>query len=522
MADKQRIKQRTGDPVTDLALDAITNDKQLIVFVNTKRSAEACAERIAKAVNANLPVGQRPQLSDDIRSVLTSPTKQCHRLADSVKHQAAFHHSGLHSEQRTLVENAFKTSTISAICATPTLAAGLDMPAYRVIIRDLQRFSGGWGMKPIPVLEYEQMSGRAGRPGYDDEGQAITIADNQEERDEITLNYINADPEPIQSKLAARPVLRTYALSLVATGYVGTMDELESFMKETFYGHQYGDDQKLLTTLRNVKDRLTSWEMIKGDNEPQGFVSAKELKTQDDLEATELGERVSELYLDPYTANNLVERLDNASDEPSAFAILHMIAYTLEMRPLIRTKKGDKQAVESTALQHEKEFLVDPPGQFEDGYDEYLNSVKTAAVLHDWIEEVTEDRIEDKYGVTPGQLQAKRSLADWLLYSCDELCDVLDRRDLASTIRRVKKRVNLGVADELLKLTRFDNIGRVRARRLHDNGVQTTADIKNTAYESLQDILGKKTAASLKKQVGEAIDPDAVDDDNHGNLLDFA
>ena len=192
------------------------------------------------------------------------------------------------------------------------------------------------------------------------------------------------------------------------------------------------------------------------------------------------------------------------------------------MRPLIRTKKSDKQAVESTALQYEETFLVDPPSQFEDGYDEYLNSVKTAAVLHDWIEEVTEERIEEKYGVTPGQLQAKRSLADWLLYTCDELCDILKRRDLASTIRRVKKRVNLGVADELLGLTRFDNIGRVRARRLHDHGIKTVADIKSTTYEELNDVLGKKTAASLKKQVGEDIDPDDVDEDNHGNLLDFA
>lgn len=518
------VPQRTGDPVTDVSLDTVAKKKQLLVFVNTKRSAEACADRIADGVKDNLPVGRRTQLSHDVVNVLADPTDQCERLADSIKYQVAFHHSGLHSEQRTIVEQAFKNGDIKAICATPTLAAGLDMPAYRVVIRDLQRFSGGWGMQPIPVLEYEQMSGRAGRPGYDDEGQAITIGEDDDEREEIRAEYIEAPPEPIQSKLAARPVLRTHTLSLVATQYVTTTDELDGFVEDTFYAKQYGDDDALNRKLQTVKSRLDEWDMIEYDQPSKdGFVTADQLTDDAQLEATDLGERVSELYLDPYAANTIVERLSRATDDPTAFATLHMVASTLEMRPLLSVRKGDREWLEQVLLRHEEDLLLaSVPEPFKDDYDEFLKGLKTAHVLHEWIQEVSEKTISDKYDVSPGLLQAKRRLADWLLYSCDELCGILGRRDLAETIRRVRRRVDLGVKGELLGLTRFDGVGRVRSRRLHRAGITSRGDVKSASYERLNDVLGPKTAARLKEQVGEDVDPSNVDEESHGNLLDYA
>ena len=525
--DKQSVDQRTGDPVTDLGLDTITNDKQAIVFVNTKRSAEACSERIADAVEKHLPIAKRHRLSNAVTNVLSSPTSQCERLGKAVRSQAAFHHSGLHSEQRSIVERAFKNGKIQVICATPTLAAGLDMPAYRVVIRDLKRYSGGWGMQPIPVLEYDQMSGRAGRPSYDDEGQAITIAESDQERDEITEKYVNADPEPIQSKLAARPVLRSHTLSLVATGFVSDEDDLVDFMDETFYAHQYGDDERLHTQLMQVKENLMAWEMIERDGEQAGnpdsveFVSAKEYSQTMDLNATSLGHRVSELYLDPYTANNLVERLQRADESTTPFAFLHMICHTLEMRPLIRVKKGDKQPVEAALLEREDELLIDAPDRFDDDYKSFLNGVKTTLVLYDWINEVSEKELNDKWDVTPGHLQAKRSLADWLLYSCDEILDVISSEQITEEIRRLRQRVNLGVREALLGLTRFDGVGRVRSRRLYNAGIENAGDVKATSFETLQDILGPKTAKDLKNQVGQEVTTETVKRETHGNLLDY-
>jgi len=85
----------------------------------------------------------------------------------NLRHGVAFHNAGLSSEQRRLVENGFKERIIKCIVATPTLAAGVNIPAQRVIIRDLWRYDPNFGMHPIPILEYKQQAGRAGRPRYD-------------------------------------------------------------------------------------------------------------------------------------------------------------------------------------------------------------------------------------------------------------------------------------------------------------------------------------------------------------------
>src|SRR3989344_7578320 len=167
-----KLASKSSDQVVNVSIDTIELKKQALVFVNAKRSAEKVAEDISK--KSGLKSEALSKLSEDLKGVLSRPTKQCERLALCVKSGIAFHHSGLHSKQKELVEDAFREGVIKIICCTPTLAAGLDLPAYRAIIRDLKRF-GPHGMAPIPVLECLQMAGRAGRPKYDTVGDAIVI-----------------------------------------------------------------------------------------------------------------------------------------------------------------------------------------------------------------------------------------------------------------------------------------------------------------------------------------------------------
>ena len=127
----------TGNAALDLAIDTIKIGKQALVFVNTKRSAEKTAEDISKKVRTNdrKLVG----LSENVLNALSSHTKQCKRLSACVKKGIAFHHAGLIAKQRELIEDNFRNGVIKIICCTPTLAFGLDLPAFRAIIKDLRR-----------------------------------------------------------------------------------------------------------------------------------------------------------------------------------------------------------------------------------------------------------------------------------------------------------------------------------------------------------------------------------------------
>ena len=159
------------DPLHQLAQDTLDKNKQAIVFTASRASAEKTAEELSKLTTVQLL-----DLSQKVLKSISSPTKQCRRLSNCIKKGMAFHHSGLTSQQKDLIEEEFKKGTIKIICATPTLAAGLSLPAFRVILKSLKRYSGRRGMDWIPVLEYYQMAGRAGRPEYESFGEAIAIA----------------------------------------------------------------------------------------------------------------------------------------------------------------------------------------------------------------------------------------------------------------------------------------------------------------------------------------------------------
>lgn len=512
-----KIPRKYGKPLLNVVMDTVQQGKQCIVFVNTRRSAEAQAEKISEQMTQRLP-----ETSENVRNVLSQPTKQCKRLARCVEKGAAFHHSGLHHEQRSIIEEQFKNREIKCICATPTLAMGVDMPAFRVVIRDLKRF-GGDGMDWIPVLEYEQMSGRAGRPGFDDHGESIYIATSEEERETVEDKYVTAEPEEIVSKLAVEPVLRTYVLGLVASNFCRDEEELYDFFEETFYAEQYGDATQLRAIIDNMIDQLQDWEFLTGGGAPvDTFVTADQYDEEKPLEATPLGERVSELYLDPLTANHIVECLRKATDGAHVFSWLHMVSNTLEMQPL-RVKKSEYEDIQEESLEYIEYIFEEEPSEFSYEYERFLNAVKTSLFFMDYIDEMSEDELMDKYGIRPGGIYAKKETADWLLYAAQEIAQLLEFKPLINEIGKLRERINYGVKDELLPLLKLDKIGRVRARKLYRHDVADMTDVKKADTDRLAGILGKKTAINVKEQVGIDVDESGVEERKQGqfSLGDF-
>ncbi len=488
-------------PAIELAFQTIGLGKQAIVFVDTKQGAEKAAEDIARRVRQ----GSQQELAIRLLNATSTPTRQCKRLAACARQGIAFHHSGLLPKQRHLIEQAFRDGLITIICATTTMAYGIDTPAFRVIMRSLKRFSGSWGADWIPTLEYHQMAGRAGRPKFHDtHGEAIAIAKTEAEQLEIEERYIFGKPEPMESKLAVEPVLRTYILSLIATGFVRTGQQISGFFARTFWAHQYKDQEKLGKILERMLALLGQWGFIQTPH--GGFVSAADLGKETPFAATLLGRRVAELYIDPYTANQLINGLQNTrKNAPTPFALLQLISSALEMRPLLRLGAKDHDAVQAALLEHYNELLTAEPSTYDPAYDDFLNSVKTARFFEEWIDEKGEDELLEAYRIRPGEIHIKRGRAEWLLYAMEELAPLLRLHDIIKELRRLRIRVREGVREELLPLLRFEGVGRVRARRLHRAGLKDISDLKKADAALLARIIGKKTAESVKKQLGQEV-----------------
>ena len=126
-----------------------------------------------------------------------APLKSC------VKQGIAFHNAGLTNEQRRFVESNFKKGSIKCIIATPTLAAGINLPARRVIIRDVHRFEDG-GNVPIPVMEIKQMCGRAGRPRYDTVRRGDPPGEERGRGQPVFENYLLGDRRTSSPSWATR------------------------------------------------------------------------------------------------------------------------------------------------------------------------------------------------------------------------------------------------------------------------------------------------------------------------------
>ncbi len=488
---------RSEKPTAAIVRETLADGGSTLVFVNSRRNAEAAADRLASTTREFLDAEETARLSalaEEIRSV--SDTETSESLAAAVERGAAFHHAGCSSEHRSLVEDAFRDRLIKVVAATPTLAAGVNTPSRRVVVRDWRRYSGdAGGMQPLSVLEVHQMMGRAGRPGRDPYGEALLLANSHDELEELLERYVWAEPEPVRSKLAAEPAMRTHLLATVASGFAGSRSELLAFLDRTLYATQTEETGRL----ERVVDETIAY------LEANGF-----LEGWDGLSATSLGHTVSRLYLDPMSAAEIIDGLEDAA-EPTAMGLYHLVSRTPDMYELY-LRSGDREEYTMTAYERESEFLGPMPSEFEEGrFEDWLSALKTACMLEDWAEETDEDRIAERYGVGPGDIRGKVDTAEWLLGAAERLASELDL-DCVIAIREAKKRVEHGVGEELIELVGVRGVGRKRARRLFDAGIESPATLREADKATVLAALRgrEKTAESVLEAAGHR-DPDMSD-----------
>ncbi|USZ70641.1 ATP-dependent DNA helicase [Natronosalvus halobius] len=505
-----------------LVRDILEESGSSLVFVNSRRNAEAAARRLARTSGPQLTPDERGRLADlatEIRDV--SDTETSDDLATCVEQGSAFHHAGLASEHRTLVEDAFRDRLLKVISATPTLAAGVNTPARRVVVRDWRRFDAtAGGMAPLNVLEVHQMMGRAGRPGLDPYGEAVLLAKNHDEMDDLFERYIWADPEDVRSKLAAEPALRTHVLATVASGFATTREGLLSFLSDTLYASQSGEAGRLENVTDDVLGYLERNDFIEREGGGNGngsetepvdegaFVSAADLAESDSsdeeitLRATSLGHTVSRLYLDPMSAAEIVHGLESADERPTPLGLYQLIARTPDMYELY-LRSGEDEKFGELFYEREAELLGDAPSEYEDArFEDWLAALKTGKLLEDWAEEDDEDRLTDRYKIGPGDLRGKVDTAEWLLGAAESLAGEIGS-EWTVAVREARARVEHGVREDLLELVGIRGVGRKRARQLYAAGLETPADLRAADKGIVLGALrGEKTAETILENAG--------------------
>jgi helicase len=403
-AGTERRVSVPGDPAdatdaTDaLVAGAVDDGGQALAFVRSRREAETLADRLSD-------VGAAPEVADEIRAL--DDTETGRRLADCLEGGVAFHHAGLRSAHRIAVERAFRERRLRAICATPTLAAGVNVPARRVVVRDQRRYTGS-GTEWLPTLEVHQMCGRAGRPGLDPYGEAILVGEGST-REELWERYVEAEPERVASKLADPNALRTHVLSIVASDFAASREGVLDVLDATFFAHGTPTSD-----LGGVVDTAIA-----------DLVAMAMIDDGDGLAATDLGAQVSRQYVTPETGARIVDGLRTAAGMATVTGLtaLEIVCDTPDMQD---TYLGNRERADMYrfAQDHADEFTtrMGEPDDFEG----WLTAVKTARVLHEWTEGAGAEELVERFRIGPGDLESRIERAEWLLGAADAVAGVVD------------------------------------------------------------------------------------------------
>lgn len=111
----------------------------------------------------------------------------------------AYHHAGILPALKEVVERLFTAGHIRLLCATETFALGVNMPARSVAFEGLNKFNGRERV-PLKTREFQQMAGRAGRRGLDEQGTIYITFDPERDDPGVYKSIVLGRVEPVESQ----------------------------------------------------------------------------------------------------------------------------------------------------------------------------------------------------------------------------------------------------------------------------------------------------------------------------------
>jgi replicative superfamily II helicase len=141
------------------------------------------------------------------------------------------HHAGLNEADRSIVEKLFEQNKIRVLISTSTLAWGVNLPAYLVVVKGTEYYDAkSSSYVDYPITDVLQMMGRAGRPQFDNDGKAVILV--HEDKKNFYRKFLY-EPFPVESSL--HRVLTDHINAEVCSGMLKTREEISNYLTWTFF-----------------------------------------------------------------------------------------------------------------------------------------------------------------------------------------------------------------------------------------------------------------------------------------------
>uniref|UniRef100_A0A4X2LZ25 Helicase, POLQ like n=1 Tax=Vombatus ursinus TaxID=29139 RepID=A0A4X2LZ25_VOMUR len=507
------LKKMDPDHLVALVTEVIPN-YSCLVFCPTKKNCENVADMICKFLNKDYLKHREKEKCDFLKNLKNvSNGSLCPVLKRTIPFGVAYHHSGLTNDERKILEEAYSTGVLCLLTCTSTLAAGVNLPARRVILR-----APYIATQFLKRNQYQQMIGRAGRAGIDTVGESILIL--QEKDKHLVLDLVNSPLENCYSHLGQEITkgIQSLLLSLIGLKIARNLEGIYDFMCGTFFGIQ----QKSLSeekSLWEISQKALEGLIEKGLLQRQSVCKNGE-ESQCDLQITKLGKASLKGTLDLAYCDILYKDLKKGLEGLVLESYLHLIYLTTpydmvsQCRPdwMIYLSRFNylssaEQKVAAIVGVSESFITKKASGQAikKEVDKNIVNRLYLSFILYALLKETNVWSVSEKFNMSRGYVQAllsgAASFSSCVLHFCEELEEFWVYRAL---LTELTKKLSYCVKADLVPLMEVTGVLESRAKQLYDAGYKTVAHLANADPEVLIRTIDHLSRRQAKQIVSSA------------------
>ncbi|KAL2974874.1 hypothetical protein AAZX31_14G127200 [Glycine max] len=444
------------DHVVELCNEVVQEGHSVLIFCSSRKGCESTARHIAKFLKS-FTVDANDCEFADITSAINSlgkcPAGLDPILQETLPSGVAFHHAGLTVEEREIVETCYRKGLLRVLTATSTLAAGVNLPARRVIFRQPRI-----GCDFLDGTRYKQMAGRAGRTGIDTKGESILICKPEELKKVSGL--LNESCPPLHSCLSEDMNGMTHAiLEVVAGGIVQTASDINRTtpLGRASFGSSLCPQESLIVLADLSRAR-------------EGFVLASDLHLV--YLVTPINVDVEpdwELYYEHFVKLSLLDQsVGNRVGVTEPF-----LMYMAHGAPL-RASNKSRDNTRSLHNQRRNQLgISSATANYDDQTLRVCRRFYVALILSLLVQEIPVGEVCEAFKVARGMVQALQENAGRFASMVAVFCERLGWHDLEGLVAKFQNRVSFGVRAEIVELTTIPYVKGSRARSLYKAGLRT-------------------------------------------------
>lgn len=505
-SDHHELANPMTNAVVALAVDTAAAGHGALVFCSSRMGVEKSAVLISEAMAMSaLDQEILDKRQDLLASLRALPGGYEASFSKCIPRGVGYHHAGLTVEERNLVAEAYDAGVLKVMVATCSLAAGINLPARRVILNGARM-----GRDLVGPAMLRQMRGRAGRKGKDEIGETYLCC-HKADLDEVA-DLLEAEMPPVESCLTPeKRGIKRALLEIIGIRMAAGRSAIDHYVRSSLLWHTMSPDKVSDMVNKSVEELLES-ELVQSTAHEQC------------LEPTKLGMAVVASGLSPEDGIFVHSELRRALESFVMDGDMHIfylftpvqtvglaeVCWLTFRKQLDSLDDSGMRALQlvgvSPALVNR---LVNSGAQLKEKTAEEVRlariyrRVYSAFQLRDLCNEVPVHEISAKYSVPRGQVQTLAQTCHGFAAGMVKFCERMDWGMLAAVLEHMLDRLRAGAKADLLEMAQVAFVKSRMARIFWENGLKSVRALGEADPATLVPIMMQAHGRRMKLD-GEA------------------